>query len=141
MDVADETSGTGEAWAAVDSANALYQSVAIQRILYAADTFLLPIRKVEGRKALAGSVGHIKMITQVQRQAAMITTGAMRTSATDALEAHLQLLPMDSLVDKVCFRATAQMCAVPSSHPLFPRMSNGRSQMHELLQTSGYGED
>ncbi|TFK78248.1 hypothetical protein K466DRAFT_439582, partial [Polyporus arcularius HHB13444] len=43
----------------------LYQAVAVPRILYAADTFLLPVRKVEGRKATAGSVGHIKKLAQI----------------------------------------------------------------------------
>ncbi|RDX44140.1 hypothetical protein OH76DRAFT_1360085, partial [Lentinus brumalis] len=96
----------------------LYQAVAVPRILYAADTFLLPVRKVEGRKATAGSVGHIKKLAQIQRQAVLIITGAMRTTATDVLEAHLHLLPFDLLVDKVCFRATARLCSLPSSHPL-----------------------
>ena len=60
----------------------------IPRILYAADTYLLPIRKLEGRKALAGSVGHIKKLAQVQRQAVLIIAGAMRTSASDAYVGH-----------------------------------------------------
>ena len=119
----------------------LYQSVAVPRILYAADTFLAPIRTVEGRRAKSGSVGHIKKLAQVQRQAAIIITGSMRTAATDALEAHLCMLPMDLLVDKVCFRAAARLCALPVSHPLHAQVKRAskpvaahRSKMHELLQ-------
>ena len=68
----------------------------------------------------------------------------MRTSATDALEAHLQLLPMDLPVNKFCFRAAARLCALPSSHPLHAHVraaskpvapQRHRSQMHELLHT------
>lgn len=117
----------------------LYQAVAIPRILYAADT---PIRKLGGRKALASSVGHIKKIAQVQRQSVLIIAGAMRTSATDALEAHLQLLSMDLLVDKCCFRAEARRSALPSSHSLHAHIKSAsspvtshKSQMHELLRT------
>ena len=118
----------------------LYQSVAVPRILYAADTFLAPIRTVEGRRAKTGSVGHIKKLAQVQRQAVIIITGAMRTAATDALEAHLRVLPMDLLVDRYCFRATARLCSLPDTHPLYPHIKKAsvavqshRSKMHELL--------
>ena len=119
----------------------LYQAVAVPRILYAADTFLTPLRKIEGRTATAGSVGHIRKLAQIQRQAVIIITGSMRTAATDVLEAHLCLLPMDLLVDKVCFRATARLCALPESHPLHAQVKRAstavathRSNMHELLQ-------
>ncbi|RPD54989.1 hypothetical protein L227DRAFT_510637, partial [Lentinus tigrinus ALCF2SS1-6] len=119
----------------------LYQAVAVPRILYAADTFLLPVRKVAGRKTSSGSVGHIKKLAQVQRQAVLTITGAMHTTVTDVLEAHLRMLPFDLLVDKFCFCAAVRLCSLPSSHPLHSHVKKAsrpvashRSQMHELLQ-------
>ncbi len=119
----------------------LYQAVAVPRILYAADTFLLPVRKLDGQRASTGTVGHIKKLAQIQRQAVLIITGAMRTTATDVLEAHLRMLPFDLLVDKVCFRATARLCSLPPSHPLHSHVKKAsrpvashRSCMHDLLQ-------
>ena len=67
--------------------------------------------------------------------------GAMRSSPTDTLDAHAQLLPMDLLVDKACHRAAARLCSLPNSHPLAPHVrragrrlvKNHRSSLHEVL--------
>ena len=51
-------------------------------------------------------------------------------------------LPVDLLVDKFCFRATARLCALPPSHPLHTHVKDAstpiashKSQMHALLHT------
>ncbi len=119
----------------------LYLSVVVLSMLYAADTFLTPIRKLAGHTRKHGSAGNIRRLTQIQRQALLVMTGALRTSPTDALEAHARLLPFDLLVDKICHRAAVRLCTLPKTHPLAPHVRRAglklvkshRSSLHELL--------
>src|ERR1700712_1791495 len=39
------------------------------------------------------------------------TTGAMRTTATDTLEAHAKLLPLEHRLQNLCFQAAIQIAA------------------------------
>jgi len=50
--------------------------------------------------------------------AAIHTTGALQTTANDILDAHADLLPIDLLIDKHCFREALQMASLLSTHPL-----------------------
>ncbi|KAL7280517.1 hypothetical protein ACG7TL_005449 [Trametes sanguinea] len=110
-------------------------------MLYAADTFMTPLRTLEGHTWQHGSVGHVRRLAAVQRQALLAMTGALRSAPTDALEAHARLLPFDLLVDKLCHRAAVRLCALPDSHPLAPHVRRAgapfvkshRSALHELL--------
>ncbi|GBE89552.1 RNA-directed DNA polymerase from mobile element jockey [Sparassis crispa] len=121
----------------------LYLSIAVPRILYAADVFLVPLRNVPGRKSTYGSVGAIKKLARVQRQATLLIMGAMRTTASDVLEAHANLLPFALLIDKHCHRAAVHLCTLPPSHPLHVHVKKAsaryikhhRSPLHELLET------
>ena len=49
-------------------------------------------------------------------------TGALRTSASDVMEAHANLLPIELTMDRVCHRAALCLAALPESHPLFKPM-------------------
>ena len=69
-------------------------------MLYAADLFLTP-----QQGPAHGSKGHIKRLGRVQRQAALHATGALRTTPTDSLDAHTNLLPFRQLVEKLLHRA------------------------------------
>lgn len=119
----------------------LYLAVAVPSMLYAADTFLTPARKLPGQRRMHGSVGAIKKLGRVQRQALLVMTGGMRTTATDVMEAHADVLPFPLLVDKLCQRAAVRLCTLPKSHPLSPHVSTAkrrfvkfhRSALHELL--------
>ncbi len=119
----------------------LYLTVAVPSMLYAADTFLTPVRKLAGHKQQHGSMGSIRRLAMVQRQALLVMTGALRSTATDVLEAHADILPFDLLVHKHCHRAAVRLCALPSGHPLAahvqragPRLvQSHRSSLHELL--------
>lgn len=125
----------------------LYLAVAVPSMLYAADTFLTLIRTVAGRTRKYGSVGAVAKLATVQRQALLVMTGVMRTTATDVLEAHADILPFQLLVDKVCQRATVRLCTLPTKiktkHPLLPHIKRAsqiyvqhhRSSLHELLHT------
>jgi hypothetical protein len=68
-------------------------------------------------------------LTTIQRKAAILITGAMRTMAGDILDVHADLLPMNIMVDKFWWRAALRMATLPSLHPLFPyirRAARGR---------------
>lgn len=125
-------------WLTLPIVRRLYLSVVIPSMLYAADTFLIPIRKRAGHTRKHGSAGNIRRLAQIQRQALLAMTGALRTAPTDTLEAHARLLPLDLLVDKICHRAA---CTLPKTHPLAPHVRRAgrklvkahRSLLHELL--------
>ena len=119
----------------------LYLTVAVPGMLYAADTFLTPVRKLAGKARRHGSVGHLRRLARVQRQALIAITEALRSTATDVMEAHANLLPFELLVDRLCHRAAVRLCTLPNSHPLAPHVRKAgkrlvkthRSSLHELL--------
>lgn len=119
----------------------LYLAVVVPSVLYAADTFLTPVRRLTGHVRKHGSVGHIRRLATIQRQALLAMTGALRSSPTDALEAHARILPFDLLVDRHCHRAAVRLCSLPRSHSLAPHVRHAgrrfvkshRSSLHELL--------
>ncbi len=119
----------------------LYLAVAIPSMLYAADTFLTPVRTLPGHRRQHGSVGPLRRLAMVQRQALLAMTGALRSTATDILEAHANILPFDLFVDRLCHRAAVRLCALPTSHPLATHVQRAgkrfvrahRSSLHELL--------
>jgi len=78
-----------------------YITTAIPRMLYAADLFLTP----QSSQAI-GSKGHIKRLGRIQRQATIHATGALRSTPTDSLDAHADLLPFQYLVEKLLYHAT-----------------------------------
>ncbi len=121
----------------------LYLTVAIPSMMYAADTFLTPVRTLPGHKRQHGSVGPVRRLAMVQRQALLVMTGALCSTATDVLEAHANLLPFDLLVDRMCHRAAVRLCTLPVSHPLATHVQRAgkrfvrahRSALHELMDT------
>lgn len=121
----------------------LYLSIAIPSMLYAADIFLNPISQREGQKRRTGSIGFIKQLSTVHRQALILITGAMRTSPTDILEAHANLPPLDILINRICHRETTRLCTLPPSHPLaihvrraarHPDIRKHRAPLHNLMR-------
>ncbi|GBE84774.1 RNA-directed DNA polymerase from mobile element jockey [Sparassis crispa] len=119
----------------------LFISVTVPRMLYAADVFLTPMRTLPRQLKTHRSVLAIKSLARVQRQAALLITGALSSTATDTLNAHASLLLFHLLVDKVCHRAAARLCTLPPSHPLHDQVARASthyvkshcSPLHELL--------
>src|SRR6266481_10151072 len=80
-------------------------------------------------------------LTSVQHIATTTITGALRTSATDTMELHANLFPVELLMQRVCHRVMLQLAALPETHPLykFVRVSacrdvhRHRSTLHQLL--------
>lgn len=119
----------------------LYSSIAIPSMLYAADVFLIPIRTISGNTRATGSVGAIRKLARVQRDALIMILDAMRTTATAVLEAHLNIPPFHLLVDEICQRAATSLCTLPTTHPLYSHVRRAarhfvqrhRSPLHHLL--------
>ncbi|KAF8578856.1 hypothetical protein K439DRAFT_1282755, partial [Ramaria rubella] len=72
-----------------------YLTVAIPKILYAADIFLVP----ESRHS-KGTKGQIMKLACIQKMASLHITGAMCTSPTDSTDAHVNLLLFKLMVEK-----------------------------------------
>jgi hypothetical protein len=113
-----------------------YLTVAVPRMLYAADVFLIPA--TERRK---GTKGSINKLARIQRQAALDITGALRSTANDTLDAHANLLPFPLLVSKAVHRAAVRLACLPDSHPLATKVQKAakryvkrhRSPIHEII--------
>lgn len=122
-------------------ARRLYFSIAIPAMLYAADVFLVPLHQIAGKTRMQGSVGAIRKLGRVHRQALLMMTGAMKTTATDILEAHTNVPPFPLIVEKICYRGVVRICTLPPPHPLVPLVKRAasrplkchRSTLHTLL--------
>ena len=69
-------------------------------MLYAADIFLTPETRNHGnRTAQQSGWAVINKLSAVQRQAAIIITGGMSTTANDVLDVLSNLLPFHLLVE------------------------------------------
>ncbi len=42
----------------------------------------------------------------------------MKTTATDVLDLHVNLLPVELTMDKVNFNVVVRLCTLPETHPL-----------------------
>ncbi|OJA18739.1 hypothetical protein AZE42_12536 [Rhizopogon vesiculosus] len=96
----------------------LYQAVALPKMLYAADLWFSPILRENTNSLQHGSIGVAKRISSIQRIATLAITGALRSTATDVLEAHANLLPAILLLQSACHRAIIRLTALPNTHPL-----------------------
>jgi len=97
----------------------LYQAVALPKMLYAADLWFSPSYRDGSDTLQRGSIGVAKKLTSVQRIAALAITGALRSTATDLIETHANLLPITLLLQNTCHRAIIRLTALPNPHPLY----------------------
>ena len=102
----------------------LYLAVAVPRIYYTADVCLV----AGSRKGPIGGAGLVARLTTIQRKAAIAITGAMRSTATDVLDAHANIMPVKVLIDKIRARATLRLATLPASHPLAPHVKKAASR-------------
>lgn len=74
--------------------------------------------------------------------AAIKITGALRTSPTDLLNAHADLVPMELRIKKNCHRAALRIATLPDSHPLKRPAKDAfrcyvqrhRAPLHEIMR-------
>jgi len=113
-----------------------YISVAVPKMLYTADLFLVP--ESGSGKGMRGFIGKLG---RVQRQAGLHVTGAMRSAPTDIVDAYADLLPFHLLIEKTVHCAATRLATLPSSHPLAKHASKAaaryvkkhRAPIHEML--------
>jgi len=122
----------------------LYLTVAVPKFTYGAGIWFRPTFMEGADNSHRGSIGVAKRLAKVQRIAAITITGAMRTSPSDALDAHAFLLPTPLLLQKHCHRAALRLASLPQHHPLHKVINQAakhvgimrhRSSIHNLLAT------
>ena len=84
----------------------LYQAVAVLSFTYAADIWFTPVDRTTGGQAAKGLVGTACKLRSIQWIATTAITGALCTSATDIMEVHANLWPIELLFHRICHRAT-----------------------------------
>ncbi|KAI0310470.1 hypothetical protein OF83DRAFT_1036746, partial [Amylostereum chailletii] len=89
-----------------------YLAVAAPKMLYAADVFISPPAAGNGH-----SKGVIRKLSRIQRGASIHILGALRSTATTVLDAHANLLPFETLIDKVCHDAATRYATAPPTNP------------------------
>ena len=94
------------------------QHSAVPKMAYAADIWYTPVSKWQGRTQLSGSVGITGKLASLQRMATLAITGALRTTATDVLDLHANVLPVELLLNKICHRAFLWLVLLAPTHPL-----------------------
>ncbi|OJT13951.1 hypothetical protein TRAPUB_9490 [Trametes pubescens] len=112
----------------------LYLSVAIPRMLYAVDVWGAPSALTDPPEDSSFPRRHSRTVlklARVQRQVAIQTLGAMRTTASDVLDAHANLLPFPLLLDRLQSRAALRLATLPPSHPLHDAV---RRSAHRLVK-------
>ncbi|KAG2740534.1 hypothetical protein P692DRAFT_20647592, partial [Suillus brevipes Sb2] len=50
--------------------------------------------------------------------ATLMITGGMRSTATDILDVHANILPFQQTLRKICLKSTLRMTSLPDTHPL-----------------------
>ena len=101
------------------AARKLYVGVALPRILYGIETWSHPPRtETPSSRNKPGTIATRKLAT-TQRAGALAITGGFRTSPTDALNAHVALLPMHLRLDKVRFTKAIRLASLAGEHPLY----------------------
>ena len=123
-------------------ARRLFYGVAVASMLYAVDIWGAPsFRKIDSGKAGSGT---LKKLDSVQRKAAIQATGALRTTPSDLLFAHADMLPMKWLVKSHCQRAALRMATLSVHHPLYRAIHKAAgnypkrhaSPLHDILHIS-----
>ena len=126
----------------------LYEAIAVPQILYGAELYLTPQRKstwMENGQRKTGrreSQWIVAQLRSLQRQAAILITGGMRSTAADTLDHHANLMPMEARIKLVRHRAASRLGSLPPTHPLHKvtkqlariHGKRHRGPMHELVQ-------
>ena len=124
-------------------ARRLYISVAIPRILYAIDIWGIRLRR-DATTHTTGKVSEYNnKLTSIQRAGTLAITGGLRTSPTDALNAHAFTLPLHLEIEKHLFRSAIRIATLSPQHPLHKpakkcaarATKRHKAPLHDLMQT------
>lgn len=98
-----------------DNIRKLYKAVSLAALLYAVDVWCPIARKEKERR---GKMGIIKKMEGVQKMAALAITGGLRTTPTELLREHADILPMEMEIRKATHAAAVRIATLTDSHPL-----------------------
>jgi len=99
-------------------------------MLYATDVFLTPKQNIGIKEDEARTKqGILTKLASIQHQAAAMITGAMKTTATDALEVMANLLPFHMVVDRHRHQAALRLATLPESHLLHKPVRNAANKL------------
>ncbi|QRV80550.1 Reverse transcriptase from transposon X-element protein [Ceratobasidium sp. AG-Ba] len=101
-----------------EAARQLHQAAFLPKVTYAADVWWEHVRRNESDTRDLGASGFTRRLQSIQRISALNITGALRTSPTDALDAHAGILPVKLELQRACHRAAVRLASVPRGHPL-----------------------
>ena len=99
-------------------ARRMYISVALPRILYAADIWAPPSYKDKREGTRTANKRFAARLSSIQRAGTLAIVGGLRTSPTDTLCVHANILPAHLELDKACHRAAVRMATLPHMHPV-----------------------
>jgi hypothetical protein len=85
-------------------AHRLYYSVAIPSMLYAVDVWCPKPASPSNSRKKGGMKAAIWKMETVQRKAALQATGALRTTPSDLLFTHTNMIPLSSHIKLICQR-------------------------------------
>jgi ribonuclease HI len=115
-------------------ARRMYISVTLPRILYAVDIWAPPTY-IKKRKAKPLTNKRFTIcLSSIQRAGMLAVVGGLRTSPTDALCVHADILPAQLELDKSCHRAVAGMATLLHTHPitkLYRRSAKHKVKRHK----------
>jgi ribonuclease HI len=122
-------------------ARKLYYSVAIPSMLYAADVWCPQTQNTSGSRKKNGMKAAIRKMETIQRKAALKSTGALRTTPSDLLFIHANMLPLRSLIKLICQRSALRIASLPKQHPLYAtarkamgrRLKRHTSALYDIL--------
>ena len=97
-------------------ARRMYYGVAVASMLYTVDVWGVPPIRSRGEGLHAETVSKLE---STQRRAATLATGGLRTTPTDLLFAHADMMPIRQLIESHCYRAAIRLASLHPSHPLY----------------------
>ena len=102
----------------------LYVAVALPKITYGLDIWYTPPNKSAGQTKNSGSVAALRQLQKTQRIATLAIAGALRSTPTDFLDAHVGLFPIELALLKANHRSTIRILTLPASHPLYKMVAS-----------------
>ena len=99
-------------------ARRLFYNVAIPSMLYAADVWCSQAAHPAYPRKKGTMKAAIRKMEAVQRKAALQATGALRTTPSDLLFAHTNMLPLRSHIKLICQRSALQIATLLKEHPM-----------------------
>ncbi|KAF5327397.1 hypothetical protein D9619_004072 [Psilocybe cf. subviscida] len=108
----------------------LYRAVGLPKLTYAADIWYEPLHIKPNNQKRTGSVQALQQLQQIQRQAAIAITGALKSTARDMLDAHANLTPIEIYMESLYCRAYICISTLPANHILNMQAHAARATRH-----------